>query len=264
MPEIIEEKDGRVATITLNRPEVRNAITRDMFFELLDILNRLWLDRDVGCVVLTGAGDAFSAGGDVKAMVARASGGEEFDFDKQAEGLRAIMECSRLIHEMPKPVIASLPGPAAGAALAMALACDIRLAAEDIKITTAFANVGLSGDFGGSWFLTKMVGTAKARELYYLAAVITSQEAEKLGIINKTVPKEKLGEETAMWAKHIAGGPSVALGYMKRNMNLSEHAPLSSLLDQEALYMTRSFYTDDHVEAAKAFVEKRKPNFKGS
>ena len=173
------------------------------------------------------------------------------------------MEVSRLLHEIPKPTIAAIPGAAAGAGLSIALACDMRIAAEGAKFTTAFTKVGLSGDFGGSWFLTRLVGTAKARELYYLSDIILAEEAERIGIVNRVVSPEALADEARTLALRLANGPRVALGFMKRNLTLAETEPLGRALDQEALNHSRTAVTEDHREAAKAFVEKRAPVFKG-
>src|SRR5512145_2135966 len=202
-------KDG-VATLTLNRPDRLNALSPAMLDALLAALPRLAADADVGAVVLTGAGRAFCAGGDVKAMAE----GRELaagSLEDKAQALRARMEVSRWLHEMPKPTIAMVRGAAAGAGLSMALACDLRVAGESAKFATAFARVGYSGDFGGSWFLTQLVGTAKARELYYTAEIVDARTAAQLGIVNRVVPDEKLEDETMTLARRLANGPRVAL-----------------------------------------------------
>jgi len=254
-------KDG-VATLTLNRPERLNAMSGPMLDALLEALARLADDGSVGVVVLTGAGRAFCAGGDVKAMAE----GREFDGDtleEKAQGLRAKMEVSRWLHEMPKPTIAMVRGAAAGAGLSLALACDLRVAADSARFATAFARVGYSGDFGGSWFLTQLVGTAKARELYYTADILDAQQALALGVVNRVVPDARLEEETQALALKLARGPRVALRYMKRNMNAAEAGSLKDSLDLEAWHHTRTGFTEDHKEAAKAFVDKREPVFRG-
>lgn len=266
MADILEEIQDGVAVVTLNRPEARNAMSREMMAGILEILPRLARDKSVGCVVLTGAGGAFCAGGDVKGFAA-AEGHEGAagagTFEDAVANLRGGMEASRWLHEMPKPTIAALPGAAAGAGLSMALACDLRIAAQGAKLTTAFGKVGLSGDYGGSYFLSRLVGTGKARELYYFADVILAEEAERLGIVNKVVAKDQLMATTMEWAMRLAKGPRVAISYMKKNMNLAEEARLGASLDMEAIHHTRSAGTADHKEAAIAFVEKRAPNFQG-
>jgi len=263
MTDHLQEKieDG-VAVLTMNRPDSLNALSDEMLSAMLETLPRLAADDNVGCVILTGAGRGFCAGGDVKAMAA----GKELaasTLEGKVAKLRNAMETSRLLHEMSKPTIAMVRGPAAGAGLSLALACDLRIASDTLKMTTAFANVGYSGDFGGSWYLSRMVGTAKARELYYLAPVITADEAARLNIVNKVVADDQLEAETMAVAKRLAHGPRVALGYMKKNMNAAEVGGFHAQLDLEAMHHSRSGMTEDHMEAAKAFVEKRAPVFKG-
>src|SRR5512138_2626847 len=254
-------KDG-VATLTLNRPDRLNAMSVEMLDALLEALPRLADDSSVGVIIVTGAGRGFCAGGDVKAMAE----GREFAGDTledKAQGLRAKMEVSRWLHEMPKPTIAMVRGAAAGAGLSMAMACDLRIASDSARFATAFARVGYSGDFGGSWFLTQLVGTAKARELYYTAEIVDAQAAQALGIVNRVVPDGRLEDETMALAGRLARGPRVAYQYMKRNFNAAESGTLKDSLDLEAWHHTRTGETDDHREAARAFVEKREPTFKG-
>jgi 2-(1,2-epoxy-1,2-dihydrophenyl)acetyl-CoA isomerase len=164
---------------------------------------------------------------------------------------------------MPQVTIASLPGAAAGAGLSIALACDFRIAAKTAKITTAFSKVGLSGDFGGTYFLTQLVGSAKARELYLLSDIILGEEAARLGIVNRAVDASELEAETMGWAKRIAAGPRITLGLIKKNMNTAEKGDLMLSFDTEALNHSRCAQTEDHAEASRAFVEKRAPVFKG-
>ena len=154
-------------------------------------------------------------------------------------------------------------GPWAGAGLSIALACDLRIASASCKITTAFAKVGLSGDYGGTYFLTQMLGSAKARELYLLSPVLTAQEALAVGIVTRVVPDTEVDAAARELAMSLAQGPSVALGYIKRNINNAEHLSLEACFDAEAMHHSRSGETADHKEAAKAFVEKRKPVFQG-
>ena len=260
--DLLESVQDRVATLTMNRPDRRNAMSRDMLEALLESLVRIGADGDVGAVILTGAGGAFCAGGDVKAMAE----GKEFTeegLEAKARSLRRVMEVSRLLHEMPKPAIALVPGAAAGAGLSLCLACDMRIASESAKFTTAFARVGYSGDFGGSYYLTSLVGTAKARELYYMADLVDAQTALSLGMVNRVVADDELEAVGNEVAERIAAGPSIALGYMKRNLNAAEHVALGELLDLEALHHSRCGMTEDHKEATKAFVEKRQPVFHG-
>jgi 2-(1,2-epoxy-1,2-dihydrophenyl)acetyl-CoA isomerase len=254
-------KDG-VAVLTLNRPDRLNAMSGPMLDALLEALPRLADDADVGVVVLTGAGRAFCAGGDVKAMAE----GREFGgttLEEKAQALRSRMEVSRWLHEMPKVTIAMVRGAAAGAGLSLALACDLRVASDTARFATAFARVGYSGDFGGSWYLTQLVGSAKARELYYTADIVDAPQALALGIVNRVVPDARLEDETMELAARLARGPRIAYHYMKRNFNAAESGTLKDSLDLEAWHHTRCGFTEDHREAAKAFVEKREPVFKG-
>jgi 2-(1,2-epoxy-1,2-dihydrophenyl)acetyl-CoA isomerase len=183
--------------------------------------------------------------------------------EERAPGLRARMEVSRWLHEMPKPTIAMVRGAAAGAGLSLALACDLRIAGDTARFGTAFARVGYSGDFGGSYFLTRLVGTAKARELYFTADLLDAQQALGLGLVNRVIPDARLEEETMTLATRLAQGPRIAYRYMKRNLNAAETGSLTELMDLEAWHHARCGMTEDHREAAKAFVEKRQPIFKG-
>jgi 2-(1,2-epoxy-1,2-dihydrophenyl)acetyl-CoA isomerase len=173
------------------------------------------------------------------------------------------MEVARWLHEMPKPTLAVIPGAAAGAGLSVALACDLRIAADDAKLTTAFSKIGLSGDFGGSYFLNHLVGAAKAREMYFTGQVISGAEGARIGLVNRAVPAAQLPDAARAWAAELAALPTVAVGYMKRNLNTGLRGSLSDVLDAEALHMIRSFETEDHKGAAVAFVEKRPPSFSG-
>jgi 2-(1,2-epoxy-1,2-dihydrophenyl)acetyl-CoA isomerase len=260
-----EVEDG-VLTVTLNRPERRNALSPGMFDGLERALVHAETAADVGCVVLTGAGGAFCAGGDVKGMAdSHRSGGAGVGVDAAIHRQRLWHRAtSARLYEMPKPVVASLPGAAAGAGLALALACDLRIAAERAALLTAFANVGFSGDFGGTFFMTQLVGAAKTRELYYLSERITAREAERLGLVNRVVPDEKLAAETRELAARLAHGPRIAYRYMKENINRAAGgAGLYECLDAEATHHVHTGLTEDHRNAVQAFVEKRTPVFRG-
>jgi 2-(1,2-epoxy-1,2-dihydrophenyl)acetyl-CoA isomerase len=272
---LIEKRDG-VAKITLNRPESLNAMGGALMPMLAQYLADASSDRSVRCVVLTGAGRAFCAGGDVKGMAAgrdavlHPNGGAASELSPAAllaasiQGLRASQRATSLVlHTMPKPTIAMVNGHAVGAGLSLALACDIRVASENAKLGTIFRNVGFSGDFGGSYFLQKLVGIGKARELYFTGEVLSAMDAMAIGMVNRVVPHERLEEETMALATQLAAGPTLAYARMKENLNRGEDCDLPALLDQEALNMTLSGQTSDHREAAKAFVEKRTPTFKG-
>lgn len=260
--DLLEETKDGVAVLTMNRPERLNAMSRPMLDAMEAALQRLAADPEAGVVVLTGAGRGFCAGGDVKAMAegTESAGGS---LEERAQQLRGRMEVSRWLHEMPKPTIAMVRGAAAGAGLSLAMACDLRIASDTAKFTTAFARVGYSGDFGGSYFLTRLVGTAKARELYLTADLLDAREALAIGLVNRVVPDARLEEETMALAGRLARGPRVAYRYIKRNMNAAEGGTLEELLDLEAWHHSRTGATEDHREAARAFVEKREPVFRG-
>ena len=260
MPELLESFEDGVATLMFNRPERLNALSAPIMEGLLHGLPRLAGDPAVRVVVLTGAGRAFCAGGDVKSM---AEGREQRSAPEATARLRSRMEVSRILHELPKPTIAMINGPAAGAGLAFALACDLRIAAASAKLVTAFVKIGFSGDFGGSFFLTQLVGTAKARELYFTGRPVDAHEALSLGLVNRVVPDERLHDVTMELARSLAQGPAVALALMKRNLNRAESGGLAELLDMEAANQVQTRHTEDHREAARAFVAKRAPVFVG-
>ena len=261
---LIQTIEGGIATLTMNRPEARNALSAEMFDGLSEALPRLAKDASVRLVVLTGAGAAFCSGGDVKGFARRAAGEPgAATFDDKVTDLRDRMEVVRWLHDMPKPTLAVIPGPAAGAGLSLALACDLRIAADDAKLTTAFAKIGLSGDFGGSYFLNHLVGAARAREMYFTGQVIRGDEAARIGLVNRAVPAAQLAEAARAWAGELAALPTVAIGYMKRNLNAGLQGTLAQVLDAEAIHMIRTFETQDHKGAAAAFVEKRPPAFQG-
>jgi 2-(1,2-epoxy-1,2-dihydrophenyl)acetyl-CoA isomerase len=260
LSELLETIEDGVATLTFNRPERMNALSTPIMEGLLHGLPRLAGDPAVRVIVLTGAGRAFCAGGDVKSM---AEGGEQRSAAEATAHLRSRMEVSRILHELPKPTIAMINGPAAGAGLAFALACDLRIAGASARLVTAFVKVGLSGDFGGSFFLTRLVGTAKARELYFTGRPVDAEEALSIGLVNRVVPDDQLGDATMQLARTLAQGPQIALSLMKRNMNCAESDGLAQLLDMEAANMVQAARTEDHREAARAFVEKRAPVFTG-
>src|ERR1700753_4451850 len=257
---VLQNLEQGLLTITMNRPERRNALNPDMTLGLVAAAKRAAEDHEVRAVLLKGAGGTFCVGGDVKSM---AEGRAPMSFENRMVNLRRGMEVSRILHEMSKPVVAQLDGAAAGAGLSIALACDLRVASESCKITTAFAKVGLSGDYGGTYFLTKMLGSAKARELYLLSPVLTAKEAFDLGMVTKVVPDAEIDAAAHELAASLAQGPSIALGYIKRNINNAETMSLEACFDGEAIHHSRSGETADHKEAAKAFVEKRKAAFQG-
>ena len=268
--DLLASIDGNVGVITFNRPERRNALSNGIYAGFARALPEMAADPEVRVLMITGNGGAFCAGGDVKGMhQANSSGasrpGQPDNHEDRIAFLRRRQrEVSLALHEFPKPVVAALPGAAAGAGLSIALAADIRIAAERAIIVTAFANVGASGDFGGSWFLTQLVGTAKAKELYFTSPRLSATEARDLGIINQVLPDEGFDAAALAWCRDMAQRAPIALRYMKENLNRALHADLAAALDGEAAAMVRTMTTADHKEAAAAFVEKRKPTFTGT
>jgi 2-(1,2-epoxy-1,2-dihydrophenyl)acetyl-CoA isomerase len=265
---LIERRDG-VLYLTMNRPDKLNALSDTMNTAMVAELTNAATDKSVGCVVLTGAGRGFCSGGDIGGMrerneaVGESRGGEPATIEDAVARLRRGMEVSALLHEIPKVTIAAVNGAAAGAGLSIALAADIRLASEGARFATAFARVGFGGDYGGTYFLTQLVGTAKARELYFTADIINAEEALRLGIANRVFPAASFKDEVHTFAKKIAAGPQIAYQYMKANLNQALRADMRTLLDREAWGQNLTGRTQDHREAVKAFLEKREPKFIG-
>lgn len=260
-----EIDDGGVAVITMDRPERRNAMTGDMMSGLALSLREVEIANDVRCVVLTGAGGAFCAGGDVKGFAeGDGAGGGAASWDVGVHEQRlSHRNTSGALFRMPKPTLAVLPGAAAGAGLSLALACDMRIAVDTAIMTTAFARVGLAGDYGGTWFLTHLLGPAKAKELYFLPERMTMDTALELGLVNRVASADDFESTWTDMAKRLAAGPPIAYRYMKENINRSVTADLDTILDLESTHHRHTGTTKDHKEASQAFVEKREPVFKG-
>ena len=264
-PDLLATLDAGVLTLTLNRPEARNAMSREMNLALQQQLAAAEFDPAVKCVVLTGAGKGFCAGGDVKGMAAKGDGTVgAMTIDEAIHRQRVNQRATAgKLFKMPKPTLAALPGAAAGAGLALALACDLRIMASSAIMTTAFAKVGFSGDYGGSYFLTQLVGSAKARELYFLSDRVGADEAHRLGLTNWVCAPEDLAARSREIALRLANGPTVAYRYMKENLNRAMAGEVDDCLDLEATHHIHCGQTEDHREATKAFVDKREPVFKG-
>lgn len=259
MPVLLERTEDGIAWLTLNRPESLNAISPELADALLDTLSRLATAPDVAAVVLTGAGRAFCAGGDVKGM----SAGIDRGFETRLAILQRVHRIPWLLHTMPKPTIALINGAAVGAGLSLALACDFRIAARSARLRTGFSRIALSGDYGGSWFMTRLVGTTKARELYYFSEMIDGAQAASLGLASEVVADEALAGAGTAFAGRFRGGPTLAIGYMKKNLNAAEAETLEAVLDLEAMHQARVALSDDHREGVAAFTEKRPPAFGG-
>ncbi|MEE3325940.1 MAG: enoyl-CoA hydratase [Myxococcota bacterium] len=263
--ELLAQIEDDVAVLTLNRPEVRNALSDTLSPALRRILGSLKDDRRVRAVLLTGAGQAFCAGGDVKGM-----GGKSRRPDPPPtpqEVVADLTERQRTLtgarYALPPPTLAALPGPAVGAGFSIALACDLRIAAESAFVSTGFARVGLSGDYGASFFLTHLVGTARARELFFGSERIDAQTCQAMGLVNRVVPDDELRSAAMAWARQLAQGPTVAFARMKANLDRALREDLDTCLAGEAEGIVASASTADHKEAVTAFIEKRAPRFKG-
>jgi enoyl-CoA hydratase/carnithine racemase len=255
----------RVAVITLNRPEARNSLSEELTPALRNMIKTCGEDSNVGALLLTGAGKAFCSGGNVKGMGAYRDKTRQAMSD--AEKIADLQERQRLLTgalvSVRKPTIAALPGPAVGAGLAIAMACDIRIAAQSAFLSTGYLNVALSGDYGIAWLLTRLVGTSRARELMFTAERVTADRCEQIGLVNRVVADDKLHEEAFALARTMASGPTIALRYMKDNLDEALMFDFATARDHEAERMIRSQKTADHREAVQAFVEKRKPVFAG-
>jgi enoyl-CoA hydratase/carnithine racemase len=255
----------RVAIITLNRPQARNSLSDQLTPALRTMIRICGENPDVGALLITGAGTAFCSGGDVKGMgTNRDKKKTEMSYDEKVADLQ---ERQRLLTgaliSVRKPTIAALPGPAAGAGLAIAMACDIRIAAASAFVSTGYLRVALSGDYGIAWLLTRLVGTARARELMFTAEKVDAERCERIGLFNRVVADDKLQEEAFVLAKSMAEGPTLALRYMKDNLDEALLFDFATARDHEAERLIRLTTTADHREAVQAFIEKRKPVFTG-
>ena len=261
MSDVVKVKiEDRVATLTMNRPDKLNALNGEMAAMARETLADLSSNADVGCIVVTGEGRAFCAGGDVSDMAAAK---ETPTMEQMVDSLRRSQEFCWLLHSTPKITIAAINGYAMGAGLGIALSCDMRFASDKAKLGTAYAKVGLGGDFGTTWQLTRLVGPAKAKELFVLGDILTAPEALEIGLVNRVFEHEQLTDEVGQLARRIAHGPQVSYRYMKENVNLAVDSEFRAILDREALTHIRCQGTADHQEGARAFVEKREPRFRG-
>ena len=256
-------REGRVALITLNRPERMNALTPELHARLEEALHDAAIDSGVGAVVLTGAGRAFCAGGDLRqSEPPRGSARQRpATMEDRADDLAHHAKTTQLLHTMPKPTIAMINGAAAGAGLALALACDLRIAADDAVLTTAYARVAMSGDLGINWFLTRLVGAGRARELMLLSEKLDAQRAEAIGLVTRVAARPELFAVTMEIATRLAMGPAVAQRYIKQNLNDALAGALGDVLETEATRMARCGRTPEVKEAALAFREKRTARF---
>jgi 2-(1,2-epoxy-1,2-dihydrophenyl)acetyl-CoA isomerase len=259
---VLYQQHGGIVTLTLNRPETLNAMNEAMMGELERILIELEADAGVRAVVLTGAGRAFSSGGDHK------RGAEEvppsfFEGDRGGALIERLNRCILRMQRLPKPIIGSINGVAAGAGMNIALATDLRIASETARFGEVFARVGLVPDGGGTYFLPRLVGSAKAMEMILLADIIDAQEALRIGLVNRVVPAEQLEQETLKLAERLAQGPTVAYGLAKTGLYQGLGMSLEDLLNMEARNQAIAARTPDRAEGVAAFREKRPPRFTG-
>lgn len=266
--DLIGRVEGHVAVLSFNRPDRRNALSEGVYAGFAAALPQIANDPNIRVLMLTGEGGAFCAGGDVKGMNEshKSAGAQQPRNVEQgvADLRRRQNQVTAALRALPQPVVAALPGAAAGAGLSIALAADLRIAAERAILITAFANIGASGDFGTSWFLPRIVGEARAKHLMFTSPRLSAREAESLGLVNEVLADDGFDEQALAWCTDLASRAPIALRYMKENLNRSLDISLQSALDAEAAAMIRTMSTADHREAAAAFVEKRSPRFNGS
>lgn len=253
---IVERRPGGICRVTLNRPEVKNAMNSVMFRELSEVFSQVRASAGDRVLVLTGAGDAFCAGADI---VSYGDSGGRSTLDT----VRELHEIALALHQIPKPTLAVLNGVAAGAGLNLALACDLLVASERARFCEIFARRGLSLDFGGSWWLPRLVGLARAKELSFLADWVTAEEALRIGLVNRVLPHAELEAFALSWAERLAAAAPIALSLSKRMLNDSFAASLPAALEAEARAQAINAASEDMREAFEAFREKREPHFRG-
>lgn len=258
---ILGKIENGVATLTFNRPEKRNAFGPELLAGLTAALDQTAGNDAVRVLVLTGAGSVFCAGGDMAGM---GGNGADLPMEDKVRALSGMQDSTTLkLFNYPKPVIAALPGVAAGAGMSLALACDLRIAVEGAGFVPAFGAIAASGDFGGSWLLPKLIGPARAKEVYFTGRRIETAEAQALGLFNQVVPEGQLEQAVAAAAHHLAAQAPIALRHMKDTHNLAMTADLQTTMAQEAQHMMHCLHTQDHIDAVKAFFAKEKPVFNG-
>jgi 2-(1,2-epoxy-1,2-dihydrophenyl)acetyl-CoA isomerase len=252
---LIDVTDNGVVTVTMNRPEKKNAANAVMWDELRTTWDEIALDPAVRCVVMTGAGDAFCSGADL--------GGQRGVERHQLQSMNLIHRTVQALYAIMVPVIAKVNGVAAGAGMNMALACDLVLASDQARFSEIFVRRGLTVDFGGTWILPRLIGLHKAKELAFFGDVISARQAEDFGFVNRVVPHAELDEVATTWADTLAAGPPLAMAMTKRLLTLNATADFATALEGEGMAQTVNFATEDTREAVQAFLDKRQPTFKG-
>lgn len=258
---VVIEQWGSVGVIRFNRPERRNALHDDMYPPMLEAITRFTADDGVGCLVVTGEGSAFSAGGDVRAGTGRTRGAPPMSFDDRVAHLVSIAEVAVALHETPLVTIAAVNGSAAGAGMALALACDIRVMASSAKFVPAWVKLGFSGDFGGAWLMNRLIGPSRTLEILATNRTVGSDEALRIGMTDHVADDDRFADAWWDLAHSFASGPRAAIGYIKENVNDALSMSLREALVEEARRQTLSAQTADHREAVRAWVEKREPRF---
>lgn len=261
--QVLCEIRDRVAIITLNRPDARNALSPQLTPALSAMVRECGADERVGALLITGAGNAFCSGGDVKAMGDRSNRAHMTPDERIAEMIDRHRPLTGGILAVRKPVIASLPGAAAGAGLAIALACDLRIAADTAFVSAGYSRIGLSGDYGIAWLLTRAVGSPIARQMMFTSERVDAARALQIGLFNRVVPADQLREAAFQWARGMANGPAQALRAIKDNLDDALTLDHDTALVREAQRLVPCSLTEDHKEAVRAFAEKRDPVFKG-
>ena len=257
MADIEVTRAEAIATVTINRPHRKNAVTGDMWAQLAETFRSLSADADIRCVVVTGAGGEFCSGAD---LAAREGSGRPVH---QLAAMRAVGDAALALHRMPQPTIAKVRGVAVGAGCNMALGCDLVVASENARFSEIFAKRGLSVDFGGTWLLPRRVGLHRAKELALFGDIISAADASEMGLVNRVLPDSELDAFVDGWARRLAAGPPIALALTKRMLNNAMNVTMEEALDDEGAAQTVNFGTKDTIEAMSAFTEKREPKFKG-
>ena len=252
---LVDVEQNGVVTVTMNRPEKKNAANGTMWDELRQTWDEIALDPSVRCVVMTGAGDGFCSGADL-------GGGGDREMH-QLQAMNMIHRTVQALYSIMVPVVAKVNGVAAGAGMNMALACDLIVASDRARFSEIFAKRGLTVDFGGTWILPRLIGLHRAKELAFFADVLSADEAAEFGFVNKVVPHGELDATVADWADRLAAGPPLALAMTKRLLTLNASADFAAALEAEGMAQTVNFATNDTKEAVKAFIDKREPRFEG-
>jgi 2-(1,2-epoxy-1,2-dihydrophenyl)acetyl-CoA isomerase len=257
---VLSEKNGSIVTIRLNRPDKLNALSPAMGDQLVHAILTVAEDKEVHCLVITGNGRAFCAGGDIEFLRDARKRKATAELEKLVLSGK---EVARAIAIMPKLVIAAVNGPAAGGGMNLALACDIRMCSDQAKFAESFSQIGLFPDYGGTYFLPRIVGPTRAAELFYTAQMLSADDALKLGIVSRVIPQAEFEAETRKLAESISSGAGVAQRAVKHRMVTEDQKTLEAALDEEVRMQKYAFESEDCLEGLNAFAEKRKPNFKG-